>query len=243
MENTRRPPTISLTIAISRLNLTIATSLDRGMRFSRHDRRGHTHCRLRDGAVICCHVALVEFAGASCLVWPRLKNNPTRVNERETTKRRRRFSLPATSLRVAKLACPRRSPPGAEGSTPERGGEHSLSLPPGSHAASRFLSSSLLLHRLLGGVLSAADSSLGETRPSPGVERACTHPAPLSEIVRRPRCGAATGVEIYSPCPTLLSWPRARPRVISKQLVAKSIHGVPRAPLRLFFLTFAGSAR
>lgn len=66
-----------------------------------------------------------------------------------------------------------------------RGGEHSL--PPGSHAAFRLLSPSLLLHRLPRRHPPCPTPPL-KTRPSPGVER-IPHFAPLSEIVRRrPQC-------------------------------------------------------
>lgn len=122
----------------------------------------------------------------------RLKNKPTRVNERETTKRLRRFSSSTISP-----SCKIHLPPAVP--LPTKGGERSLPL--GSHAAfPQFLPSSLLLHRLLGCILIAWTPPL-ETRPFPRVERVLPCAplgSPLPPPVRPP------GVEIYSPsCPTL----------------------------------------
>lgn len=107
----------------------------------------------------------------------RLKNKPTRVNERETTKQRRRFSLSTISL-GCKIHLPLVVP------LPMKGGK--ASLPLGSHAASR--NSSL---RPFSSTASSTASSLPGLLPWRRAllrGQSVYYRAPLSEVVRcRPR--------------------------------------------------------
>lgn len=134
----------------------------------------------------------------------RLKNKPTRVNERETTKRQRGFSLPTISLSQGLQnppSPPRHLPPVIPHSAKRLGREkwravRSLLIPT-PHAASspRPFSSTASSRRHPGSSLENAPFSGGKAR--------ATYSAPLSEVVRhRPRC-AQPGVEIHSSCPTL----------------------------------------
>lgn len=114
----------------------------------------------------------------------------------------------------------------AEGSTPERGGVHSLSLPPGSHAARPDFSP-----RPFSSTASSTVSS-ARCRLLPW-RRALLRGLSASAHILRPswKSSAAPGapppgVEIYSP--RVPRYSRGRACVIPKQLVAKSTHTRPR---------------
>lgn len=151
---------------------------------------------------------------------PRVSMNERRLSGYDDFRRRR-------SLRVAKFTSPLPFP------FQTKGGESSLPL--GSHAAfPQFLPSSLLLHRLLGGILIASTPPL-ETRPFPRVEYTTMRPS------RKSAAAPGTGV-IYtstggwdlfaavSHAERSCTWDN----VISKQLVARSIENVSRFYNELF---------